>query len=78
MSSSYPTDLPDAQWELIQPLLPAPKSGGRPRSTDLRAVFNALLYILTEGIAGATVAPRLSQVEDFWMALLVSSFESRL
>lgn len=51
MSLSYPTDLTDAQWELIQPLLPAPKSGGRPRSTDLRAVLNALLYILTGGIA---------------------------
>ncbi|NJL88666.1 MAG: transposase, partial [Coleofasciculaceae cyanobacterium SM2_1_6] len=30
----------DAQWELIQPLLPQAKPGGRPRSTDLRSVVN--------------------------------------
>lgn len=51
MSLSYPTDLTDAQWELIQPLLPQVKPGGRPRSVNLRSVVNALFYILMEGIA---------------------------
>jgi putative transposase len=51
MSLSYPTNLTDAQWELIQPLLPQAKPGGRPRSTDLRSVVNALLYVLMGGIA---------------------------
>jgi putative transposase len=40
----YPTDLTDAQWELMELVIPAPKSGGRPRSTNMREVMNTLLY----------------------------------
>lgn len=40
----YATDLTDEQWVLLEPLLPAAKPGGRPRSTDLREVINTLLY----------------------------------
>jgi putative transposase len=40
----YPSDLTDAQWELIRPLLPPAKTGGRPRTTDLREVVNTLFY----------------------------------
>jgi putative transposase len=45
----YPTDLTDEQWELLRPLLPDAKPGGRPRSADLREVVNALLYLLRTG-----------------------------
>jgi putative transposase len=45
----YPSDLTDAQWQLIAPLLPAPRPGGRPRQTDLREVLNALFYLNHEG-----------------------------
>ena len=45
----YPSDLTDAQWQLIQPLLPAAKPGGRPRKHDLRAIVNALFYVNREG-----------------------------
>ncbi len=41
----YPTDLTDPQWALLAPLLPPPKSGGRPRRLDMRRVLNALFYI---------------------------------
>lgn len=44
MRQRYKTDLTDEQWELIKPLLPASKPGGRPRSVDLREVVNTLLY----------------------------------
>jgi transposase len=37
--------LTDAEFALIEPYLPAAKPGGRPRTTDVRQVFNALLYI---------------------------------
>lgn len=40
----YRSDLSDAQWQLIQPLLPPAKPGGRPRSVDLREVVNTLFY----------------------------------
>jgi putative transposase len=45
----YPTDLTDAQWALLVPLLPPPRSGpqgGRPREVDLREVLNGIFYFL--------------------------------
>jgi putative transposase len=44
MRQPYRSDLTDAQWELIQPLLPPAKPGGRPRTVDLREVINTLFY----------------------------------
>ena len=41
----YPTDLTDDQWELLAPLLPPTGRGGRPRTTDLRRVVNAIPYL---------------------------------
>ena len=41
---AYPTDLTNDQWDLALIALPEAKPGGRPRSTDLREVLNALLY----------------------------------
>lgn len=45
----YASDLTEAEWALIAPALPAPARLGRPRTTDLRAVIDALLYILATG-----------------------------
>lgn len=45
----YASDLTDREWGLISPCLPGPRRLGRPRSTDLREVVNALLYIATTG-----------------------------
>ena len=45
----YPTDLTDAEWEIIKPLLPPAKTGGRPRTTKLREVFNAIQYMAGSG-----------------------------
>src|SRR6516225_11419716 len=44
MRKPYRSDLTDAQWELIRPLLPPAKTGGRPRTADLREVVNTLFY----------------------------------
>ena len=46
----YPTDLTDRQWKIIQEMIPPGKSGGRPRSLEMRLVINALLYIVVGGI----------------------------
>ena len=46
----YPTDLTDRQWARLEPLLPPPKPGGRPRRTDLREVVDAILSVLRNGI----------------------------
>ena len=47
---TYPTDLSDAQWKLIEPLLPEAEPGGRPRSVDLRAVLDGIFYVVRGGV----------------------------
>ena len=48
MRKPYPSDLTDAQWEIIRPLIPVYKVG-RPRRVDLREVINAILYLNRSG-----------------------------
>jgi len=45
----YDTDLTDAAWASVAPVLPAARPGGRPRTTDLRRVLNAIFYLLRTG-----------------------------
>ncbi len=45
----YASDLTDSEWALIAPFLPGPKITGRPRTTSLRDVFDAILYMATTG-----------------------------
>ena len=45
----YASDLTDAEWAVIAPLMPPPKTTGRPRTTRLRDVFDAILYMATTG-----------------------------
>lgn len=46
---SYPTDLTDAEWQILEPLLPAEKPGGRHRLYTMREIINALRYFLRAG-----------------------------
>ena len=45
----YPTDLTDAEWALVSPLIRPAKHGGRPRTVDVREVLNAVFYLLSTG-----------------------------
>jgi putative transposase len=45
----YPSDLTDAQWALLEPLIPPAKPGGAPRQVEMREVMNAILYQLRNG-----------------------------
>ena len=45
----YPSDLTDAEWDRLAPLIPAASPGGRPRTTDMRSAMNAILYLLRTG-----------------------------
>jgi putative transposase len=47
---TYPSDLTDEEWEWIKELIPAAKSGGRPRTLCMRAVLNAIFYVTKGGI----------------------------
>ena len=46
---TYLSDMSDAQWEVIRPLLPSPKAFGRPRTVDLREILNGIFYIQRTG-----------------------------
>ena len=48
MRKPYPSDLSDAQWAILRPLIPV-NSLGRPRKVDLREVVNAILYVNRSG-----------------------------
>ena len=48
---SYPSDLRDREWQLLEPLLPPPKPGGRPIKYSRREVVNAIRYVLRTGCA---------------------------
>jgi len=45
----YPSDVTDEQWRLIEPSIPPPRWGGRPRGNDMREVVNAILYVVRTG-----------------------------
>jgi putative transposase len=65
----YPSDLTDAQWEILVPLLPPAFSVGRPRQVDLREVVNALLYVDTSGCSWAALPhdfPPEGTVRDYF------------
>lgn len=47
----YPTDLSDAEWHRLAPLVPKPKAGGRPPKYPRREILNAILYLVRTGCA---------------------------
>jgi len=45
----YPSDMTDAEWALVAPMIPPAKRGGRRRAVDVREVLNAIFYVLWTG-----------------------------
>ena len=45
----YPSDLTDAEWALVEPMIPPAKRGGRRREVNVREVLNAVFYVLSTG-----------------------------
>ena len=65
----YPSDLTDAEWAVVAPLLPPARPGGRPRTTDLREVVNAILYLASSGCQWRMLPkdfPPLSTVQGYF------------
>jgi putative transposase len=46
---TYPSDLTDAQWAILEPLVPTSKHGGRPRTVNMREIINTILYLNRTG-----------------------------
>src|SRR5206468_7470909 len=71
MDRAYATDLTDAQWAVIEPLLPPAKPGGRPRAVDLRLVLNTIFYLNKTGCQWAMLPSDLakrSTANDYFTA----------
>jgi putative transposase len=65
----YPTDLTDSQWKRIEPLIPQAKLGGRPRTTEMRDVLDAIFYVTRTGCAWRMLPhdfPPWQTVYDFY------------
>jgi putative transposase len=52
MRKPYPSDLTDAQWAVLEPLIPPAKKGGAPRTVNMREVLNTLFYLTRSGCQG--------------------------
>jgi len=50
MSKAYSSNLSQDQFELIAPLIPPSKPGGRPREVNMWAILNAILYVVVQGV----------------------------
>jgi putative transposase len=48
---AYPTDLTDQEWAVLEPIVPQPKSGGRPAEHSRREIINGITYVLRSGCA---------------------------
>jgi putative transposase len=66
--TAYPSDLTDAQWEVIRALMPPPKRGrtGRPRRYPLREIWNAIFYLDRGGCAWRALPHDFPPWEDVW------------
>jgi transposase len=64
----YLSDLTDAEWALVEPMIPAAKHGGRKRTVDVREVLNGIFYVLATGCqwnAVPTDLPPKSTIYDY-------------
>lgn len=54
---ALPSDLSDAEWAVLEPLLPPPSPVGRPRKWPLRRILEAVLYLLRGGLPWRMLPP---------------------
>jgi putative transposase len=65
----YASDLSDAEWAILEPLIPKALPGGRPRSVNMRQILNGIFYMLRSGGAWRLLPheyPAWSTVYDYF------------
>lgn len=73
----YPSDMTDREWSLVAPFIPPSKPGGRRRTSDMREVLNAFLYVAASGCAWRLLPkcfPPVSTVQRYFYAWRDSHF----
>lgn len=66
---TYPSDLSDRAWVILEPLIPLAEAGGRDRSVEMREILNGILYILRSGCSWRMMPhdlPPWSTVYDYF------------
>ena len=64
----YESDLSDAEWAEVEPLIPPAKPGGNKRTVDIRQVVNGVMYVLSTGCQWRAIPkdlPPRSTVHDY-------------
>ena len=64
----YPSDLSDAEWAIVAPMIPPARHGGRKRSVNVREVLNGIFYVLWTGCQWKALPkdlPPKSTVHDY-------------
>src|SRR4029078_6891519 len=64
----YPSDLTDAEWGIVAPMIPPGRHGGRRRAVNVREVLNGIFYVLWTGCQWKALAkdlPPKSTVHDY-------------
>ena len=74
----YPSDLTDAEWALVAPLIRPAKRGGRPRSVDVREVLNAIFYVLWTGCQWKALPKDLPPRSTVWEYLDLWNWDGTL
>lgn len=77
----YSTDLTDEEWALLSELIPSAKTGGRPRTIDIREVLNAIFCILRAGCAWRLLPhdfPCWKTVYHYWREWRISGLWERI
>lgn len=80
-SQTYPSDLTDDQWHILQPLIPKPKLGGRPIIHSRRMILNAIYYVNRSGCQWSMLPkdfPPKSTVFDYFSAWRKSGLWEKL
>jgi transposase len=62
----YESDLTDAEWVLVAPLIPPAKHGGAKRSVEVREILNGLMYILSTGCQWRAIPKDLPPRSTLW------------
>ena len=62
----YPSDMTNAEWALVAPLIRPAKRGGRPRTVDVREVLNAVFDVLWTGCQWKALPKDLPPRSTVW------------
>jgi transposase len=74
----YPSDLTDAEWVHVEPLIPSARTGGNKRRVNVREIVNGIMYILSTGCQWRAIPKDLPPRSTLFDHLDVWSFDGRL